>query len=96
MPIISQLLSAVVRTTNTDGDISSGDAAVPSAISRANGIMRTIQRYEAIHMLHKRQLEGVTTGDVLGQHRVINQMCGMAASRGLTQPLLILQSVFTT
>jgi hypothetical protein len=68
-------ITPVVRTTNTDGEVSSSDAAVPSAISRANGIMRTMQGYEAIHMLHKRQLEGVTKGDVLGQHRVITQMC---------------------
>jgi len=38
--------------------------------------MRTMQGYEAIHTLHKRQLEGLTEGDVLGQHRVINQTCG--------------------
>jgi hypothetical protein len=45
---------------------------------------RTIQAYEALHMLHKGQLEGVTTGDVLAQNRVINQLFGVAASRELT------------
>jgi IS6 family transposase len=40
---------------------------------------RTIQGYEAMHMLHKGQLEGVTKGDVLGQNRVINQLFGVAA-----------------
>jgi hypothetical protein len=93
IPILSHLLSAQLILM---AKVSSSDAAVPSAISRANGIMRTMQGYEAIHMLHKRQLEGVTKGDVLGQHRVITQMCSWAASRVLTQPLLICQSVFGT
>jgi hypothetical protein len=70
----SHHITSVVRTTHTDGDVSSGEAAVPSTISRAHSIMRTMQGYEAIHRLHKRQLEGVTKGDVLGQHRVITQM----------------------
>ena len=37
---------------------------------------RTIQGYEAMHMLHKGQLEGITKGDVLAQNRVINQLYG--------------------
>ena len=37
---------------------------------------RTIQGYEATHMLHKGQLEGITKGDVLAQNRVINQLYG--------------------
>jgi hypothetical protein len=57
---------------------------VPSAISRAHSIMRTMQGYEAMHRLHKGQLEGVTKGDVLAQNRVINQLFGVAASRELT------------
>jgi transposase-like protein len=40
---------------------------------------RTIQGYEAMHMLHKGQLEGVIKGDVLTQNRVINQLFGVAA-----------------
>jgi transposase, IS6 family len=40
---------------------------------------RTIQGYEAMHMLHKGQLEGITKGDVLAQNRVINQLYGLAA-----------------
>ena len=40
---------------------------------------RTIQGYEAMHMLRKGQLEGVAKGDVLGQNRVINQLFGVAA-----------------
>jgi transposase, IS6 family len=40
---------------------------------------RTIQGYEAMHMFHKGQLEGVTKGDVLAQNRVINQLFGLAA-----------------
>jgi transposase, IS6 family len=40
---------------------------------------RTIQGYEAMHMLHKGQLEGITKGDVLAQNRVINQLFGLAA-----------------
>jgi IS6 family transposase len=40
---------------------------------------RTIQGYEAIHMLHKGRLQGVTKGDVLAQNRVINQLFGLAA-----------------
>jgi IS6 family transposase len=40
---------------------------------------RTIQGYEAMHMLHKGQFEGVTKGDVLAQNRVINQLFGVAA-----------------
>jgi transposase, IS6 family len=40
---------------------------------------RTIQGYEAMHRLHKGQLEGVTKGDVLAQNRVINQLFGVAA-----------------
>jgi IS6 family transposase len=40
---------------------------------------RTIQGYEAMHMLRKGQLEGVTKRDVLAQNRVINQLFGLAA-----------------
>jgi transposase, IS6 family len=39
----------------------------------------TIQGYEALHRLHKGQIEGLTTGDVLAQNRVINQLFGLAA-----------------
>jgi transposase-like protein len=40
---------------------------------------RTIQGYEAMHMLRKGQLEGIAKGDVLAQNRVINQLFGLAA-----------------
>jgi IS6 family transposase len=40
---------------------------------------RKIQGYEAVHMLHKGQLEGVTKADFLAQNRVINQLFGEAA-----------------
>jgi transposase, IS6 family len=40
---------------------------------------RTIQGYEAMHMLRKGQLEGSAKGDVLAQNRVINQLFGLAA-----------------
>jgi transposase, IS6 family len=40
---------------------------------------RTIQGYEALHRLHKGQVEGLSKGDVLGQNRVINQLFGLAA-----------------
>jgi IS6 family transposase len=40
---------------------------------------RTIQGYEAMHMLRKGQFEGVIKGDVLAQNRVINQLFGVAA-----------------
>lgn len=40
---------------------------------------RTIQGYEALHRLRKGQIEGFTTGDVLAQNRVINQLFGVAA-----------------
>jgi len=40
---------------------------------------RTIQGYEAIHMIRKGQLEGIARGDVLAQNRVIKQLFGLAA-----------------
>jgi transposase, IS6 family len=40
---------------------------------------RTIQGYEAIHMIRKGQHEGIARGDVLAQNRVINQLFGLAA-----------------
>jgi IS6 family transposase len=40
---------------------------------------RTIQGYEAMHMLRKGQLERLAKGDVLAQNQVINQMFGVAA-----------------
>lgn len=40
---------------------------------------RTIQGYEAIHMLRKGQIEGMAKRDVLAQNRVINQLFGLAA-----------------
>jgi transposase-like protein len=40
---------------------------------------RTIQGYEALHMIRKGQLEGIARGDVLAQNRVINQLFGLAA-----------------
>jgi transposase, IS6 family len=47
-----------------------------SAFSTAQ---RTIQGYEAMHMLRKGQLEGIAKGNVLAQNRVINQLFGLAA-----------------
>jgi hypothetical protein len=41
-------------------------------------------------MLRKGQIQGLAKGDVLAQNRVINQLFGLAASRVLTQPLLML------
>jgi IS6 family transposase len=40
---------------------------------------RTIQGYDAMHMLRKGQIEGLAKGDVLAQNRVINQLFGLAA-----------------
>jgi IS6 family transposase len=40
---------------------------------------QTIQGYEAMHMLHKGQIEGIAKRDVLAQNRAINQMFGLAA-----------------
>jgi transposase-like protein len=40
---------------------------------------RTIQGYEAVHMLRKGQIEGIAKRDVLAQNRVINHMFGLAA-----------------
>jgi transposase, IS6 family len=40
---------------------------------------RTIQGYEAMHMLHKGQFDGLAKRDVLTQNRVIKQMFGLAA-----------------
>jgi transposase, IS6 family len=40
---------------------------------------RTIQGYEAMHMLYKGQIEGMAKRDILAQNRVINQMFGLAA-----------------
>jgi IS6 family transposase len=40
---------------------------------------RTIQGYEAMHMIRKGQLEGITKRDVLAQNGVINRLFGLAA-----------------
>jgi transposase, IS6 family len=40
---------------------------------------RTIQGYEAMHMLRKGQLAGITKRDVLAQNGVINRLFGLAA-----------------
>jgi transposase, IS6 family len=40
---------------------------------------RTIQGYEAIHMIRKGQLEGIPKGDVLAQNQGINHLFGLAA-----------------
>ena len=40
---------------------------------------RTIQGYEAMHMLHKGQFEGMAKRDVLAQNRVITQLFASAA-----------------
>lgn len=40
---------------------------------------RTIQGYEAIHMLRKGQIDGIAKRDVPAQNRAINQMFGLAA-----------------
>ena len=40
---------------------------------------RTIQGYEARHMLHKGQIAGMVKRDVLAQNRVINQLFEFAA-----------------
>jgi transposase, IS6 family len=47
---------------------------------------RTIQGYEAIHMLRKGQIEGMAKRDVLAQNRVINQMFRLAAYTEHAQP----------
>jgi IS6 family transposase len=40
---------------------------------------RTLQGYEAMHMIRKGQVEGIAKGDVLAQNRVIAQMFGLVA-----------------
>jgi transposase-like protein len=40
---------------------------------------RTLQGYEAMHMIQKGQIEGIAKGDVLAQNRVIAQMFGLVA-----------------
>jgi IS6 family transposase len=40
---------------------------------------RTIQGYEAMHMLRKGQMEGIAKRDILAQNRVINHMFRLAA-----------------
>ena len=40
---------------------------------------RTIQGYEAMHMLRKGQFGGMAKGDVLAQNPIINQLFGVAA-----------------
>jgi transposase, IS6 family len=40
---------------------------------------RTLQGYEAMHMPHKGQIEGLAKGDILAQNSVINQLFGFAA-----------------
>jgi IS6 family transposase len=40
---------------------------------------RTIQGYEAMHMLRKGQFGGMAKGDVLAQNHIINQLFGVAA-----------------
>lgn len=57
---------------------------------------RTIQGEDALHMLRQGQFKGGIKGDVLAQHRVINQRFGGAASRALAQPLRMVPSVFAT
>jgi hypothetical protein len=44
-------------------------------------------------MLRQGQFKGGIKGDVLAQHRVINQRFGGAASRALAQPLRMVPSV---
>jgi transposase, IS6 family len=39
---------------------------------------RTIQGYEAMHMLRKCQVQGIMKGDILAQNRAINQLFGLA------------------
>jgi len=40
---------------------------------------RTLQGYEAKHMIRKGQLQGVPKGDALAQNRVIAEVFGIAA-----------------
>ena len=40
---------------------------------------RTLQGYEAMHMIRKGQLEGIAKGDVLAQNRFLAQVFGVAA-----------------
>jgi IS6 family transposase len=40
---------------------------------------RTIQGYEAMHMLRKGRMEGIAKRDILAQNRVINHMFRLAA-----------------
>jgi len=39
---------------------------------------RTIQGYEAMHMLRKGQIEGLAKRDVVAQNHAINQLFGLA------------------
>jgi IS6 family transposase len=40
---------------------------------------RTLQGYEAMHIIRKGQIEGIAKGDVLAQNRVLAQVFGVAA-----------------
>jgi hypothetical protein len=50
--------------------------------------------HAATPMLRSGQRDGRAKGDVFAQHRVINQMFGLAASRELPQSRLTLPSIF--
>jgi hypothetical protein len=52
------------------------------SMRRTSGLKRsgtTSQGYEAMHMLRKGQIEGMTKRNVLAQNCVINQLFGVAA-----------------
>jgi hypothetical protein len=68
MPIISQLLSAQLILMAKSHRVMRRCHPPSAGRTASCGRSSAMKPY----MLHKRQLEGVTTGDVLGQHRVIN------------------------
>jgi hypothetical protein len=45
----------------------------------AEGALRTIDGYEAMHLSRKGQIRWLPKGDVVGQRRFIHTLCGMAA-----------------
>jgi hypothetical protein len=45
----------------------------------AEGAIRTIEGYEAMHLIRKGQIWWLTKGDVVGQLRFIHTLLGIAA-----------------
>jgi hypothetical protein len=81
-PILNQRLRRELRRPNRSWWVDETYVRVAGKwayLYKAEGALRTIDGYEAMHLIRKGQIRWLPQGDVVGQRRLIHSLFGIAA-----------------